>query len=182
MMALGATGVFEGFAPRGGDYELSTEIHFIDKDGKYVASPPIAAIQDQASKAEALCYLFGLTIDPAERDAVSEASRKFSACADTVSRILARADQLRMQGTARAHAAASRCLSLVRGTKGTRSRLRISCTSTATGARISIRPRAKGKTLRQVLHGHAPKLVIGRSSIPNAGKAPARVRVRWTRR
>src|SRR5581483_11724918 len=148
----------------------------------YVASPPIAAIEDQASKAETLCYLLGVTVDDADKQAFGEASKKYAACADTVTRILARADQLHKQETARAHAAAARCLSLVRGPKGARPRLRITCTSTATGARISIRPAAKGKTLAQVLHGHAPKLVVGRSGIPAAGGAPARLRVKWTAR
>ena len=178
VMALGATGVFDGPTPPGGVDELDTEIHFIDSKGDYAPSPPIAAIQEKVSKAIQICFILG--IGPAEREGLTTQGAAYLSCVDTVSRILARADQIQQQGAARAHAAGAKCPSVVRGPKGARPQLRVSCSQTATGARISIRPRLKGKTLAQVLHGRAPQLVVGRSSIP-AGN-PTRLRVRWTAR
>jgi hypothetical protein len=183
VMALGATGVFQGWTPNSNEHEheLDTELTFIDSQGHAVPTPPLAAIQEQSAKAGEVCYLFSLAAtDKAEKEANKEAFGfdypAFSKCVETVSRVLARADQIRKQKrTADATAAAASCPLLVRGSKGAKRTLRITCTATATGARIRIRA-ASGGTLR----GPAPQLVVARSSIPASGATPARLRVKWT--
>jgi hypothetical protein len=51
----------------------------------------------------------------------------------------------------------------------------MTCKPTATGVSITIRPRSPTQTLAAALHGHAPKLIIGRSAVT---PRPAGLRVR----
>jgi hypothetical protein len=46
--------------------------------------------------------------------------------------------------------------------------------ATATGVSVEVRPRSSKQTLKAALHGHAPKLLVGRSA---AGPGPAGLRL-----
>jgi hypothetical protein len=180
--ALGAVGTYKTPAI-GGSREEETDISFVDDQGNRVAGPTLGALEAQAGKASAVCHILALPASDAPPTASDFGVHlpEFARCVDVVARVLARADQIRQQkGTGRAAAAATCCPQLVHRTKGAKATLRVSCTQTATGARITIRPTARGQTLRQALRGHPLRLLIGRSSIPAPGGTPARLRVRWT--
>jgi hypothetical protein len=82
----------------------------------------------------------------------------------------------------RAHAAASRCshVAVRLKSKHTRPRLKVSCTPTRLGFKLTIRSGTRGKSLKSLL-GSSPKLIVGRLRTSRAIQSGDRVNVRWTR-
>jgi hypothetical protein len=131
-----------------------------------------------------LCYV--LTLAPSnkqmeqDRQIYDNALPSFTTCVDTVSRVLARADQLKRQRgeTARASAAAHACGLITRGSRGARSALHVSCTATATGVKLDVKPRSSKQSLVRALGSHAPKLIVGRSAV-TPGPTGLRLKALW---
>jgi hypothetical protein len=159
---------------------LDGEIGFVDDAGNPVAGPSIEAIAAQTKTAAKLCYVLALGSSPAEQNANEKAlglsDPAFTRCVLTVARVLARADEIRKQKAGGRAAAAGGCLTRSLGPRAARTKLRVTCTRTAKGARIKIR--ARHGTLRRALGRHKLKLVVGRSSIPS-GTGNPRLRVLW---
>jgi hypothetical protein len=158
---------------------LEGKLGFVDNQGNPVAGPDVAAIEAQSLRAGEVCFLLALAPSQYEKD---EAFKAFGlelpslvTCIDTVARVLARADEIKRAKGARVSAAARTCAVLVRGKGRAHSPLRMSCKPTATGVSITIRPRSPNQTLAAALHGHAPKLIVGRSAVT---PRPAGLRVR----
>jgi hypothetical protein len=150
---------------------LEGTIGFVDNEGKPVQGPSAAAVQAQAERAGILCYLFlagganTLQEEDEMRLAFGAALPSFGTCTDAVSRVLARNDELqrtRAEG-ARARAAGRACSALVGGKRRAHSPLSVRCKASTTGLSFDIRPRSSRQTLAKALHGHAPRLIIGRS-------------------
>jgi hypothetical protein len=164
--------------------DLEGKIGFVDNQGNPVEGPDDLAVEAQAERAGILCYLFFESSSNKEmeqdRQAYDVALPMFATCVDAVSRVLARADQLKRQRGegARASAAAHVCGLLVRGSHGARSALRVSCTATATGVKLDVRSRSSKHTLPRALGHHAPKLIVGRSAV-SPGPAGLRLKVLW---
>jgi hypothetical protein len=164
--------------------DLEGTISFVDNQGNPVEGPDLAAVEAQAERAGVLCYTLAASVSQRESNQnYAEIDLRlpgFATCADAVSRVLARADELkrkRAQG-ARATAAGRVCRLRVRGRRATHSPLRVRCTATATGLIVDIRPRSSRQTLAGVLGHHAPKLIVGRSAI-TPGPAGLRLKELW---
>jgi hypothetical protein len=157
-------------------------VRFVDDEGNPVRGPDVAAIEAQVAKAAVVCLPVALRPDdaPGVLDGITDTSTDFATCAAVVARVLARADQIRKQKLkTRAAAAASTCPARAFGPRRARSKLRVTCTPAANGARIAIK--ARSGTLRSVLGRRKIKLLVGRTSI-QPGPAKLRLRVRWTAR
>jgi hypothetical protein len=162
---------------------LEGEITFVDSKGEPVPGPPMAAVEAQAERASQVCVLF-FTAELLELDQDFKKYKAglptFITCVDTVSRVLARNEELqrtKAKTGARAKAATRTCGLLVRGKGRAHSPLRVRCTPTATGLRVDIRPRSSKQTLAKALRGHA-KLIVARSAV-TPGPAGLRLRELW---
>lgn len=139
---------------------------------------------DSARSAFYLCFYFAFN---AEIKTLVRAEETIGSCAGAVGAVLTRCKELKRErggpglcgGPARrrARAAASGCpTGAIRPTKSSRkSRLKATCTPTANGVRLSLRPRRKRDRLRKLLGKH-PDLVLGASY---ASTAESTVAVTW---
>src|ERR1700730_3011265 len=150
--------------------DLEGQIGFVDNQGHPVAGPDAAARGAQTERASEVCLIFVLGGGSVKEK--REAGEAFgvelpslATCVDAVSRVLARADEIKRAKGARVSSSARTCAVLVRGKGRAHSPLRMSCKPTATGVSITIHPRSSNQTLAAALHGHAPKLIIGRSAV-----------------
>jgi hypothetical protein len=164
--------------------DLEGRIGFVDNQGNPVEGPGEFAVEAQAERAGVLCYL--LILAPSvkqmeqDRQTFDLGLPAFATCVNVVSRVLARADQLKRQRGAGARAsAAAACGLLVHGSDGSRSALRVNCTAAATGVKVDVRSRSSKQTLARALGSHAPKLIVGRSAV-TPGPGGLRLKVLWT--
>jgi hypothetical protein len=165
-----------------GARDLEGRIGFVDNQGNPVAGPDAAAIEAQAGRAGEICSVFIFATNSKEQD---EAYKAFglelpslATCVDAVSRVLARADEIKRAKGARVSSAARTCAVLVGGRGRRHSPLRVSCKASATGLKLVIRPRSSRQTIAGALHGRSPKLIVGRSAV-TPGPASLRTSELW---
>jgi hypothetical protein len=162
--------------------ELEGSIGFVDKEGKPVEGPSLAAVYAQGEAAAKLCTVLylapgGNIVKEDENELVAPVP-SYAACVDAVARVLARNDEIQKAKGAGAKAAARACATLVAGKDRGHSPLRLSCKATATGLKLAIRPRSSRQTLAGAFHGHSPKLIVGRSAV-TPGPAGLRASEFW---
>ena len=162
---------------------LAGLIGFVDAEGKPVPGPGVAAIEAQDEKAHKICGVL-LAAEGESSSALAEEFGSpvpyFHTCFNTVSRVLARNEELvrgRAHG-ARAKAAARACSVRLGGNGAAHSSLRVRCTATASGLSVELRPRSSKQKLAAALHGHAPKLIVARSAV-TPGPAGLRLSELW---
>jgi hypothetical protein len=159
--------------------ELEGQLTFVDKNGRVLPPLPIAALEEQAERAHRVCSIMYLS------DLVSFSAGRgtgaYGTCLLTVTQILARSDEIkrrRAPGGSSSVAAQRGCATSIARRGKAVSRLRVSCVRTATGVRVTIRPRESNQTLRNALRGRTPRLIIGRSAV-GAHAAGDRLNVLW---
>jgi hypothetical protein len=160
--------------------ELGALINFVDDKGNPLPRPPLAALDAIYERAERICFLMLWTEYDEEDNSVSGVD--FLTCSVTVAKVLIRAEQLRRQRQQplSARAAQRACAARTLRRKA-RARLRVSCARTATGVKLTIRPRSSKQTLKSALAGAKLKLIVGRGGA-GAASAGDRLNVRWTAR
>jgi hypothetical protein len=150
---------------------------FVDADGKPAAGPFDAAFEARAQGAGELCWIM-LLRDPDESvDNYPGPGERFGTCLAAVLKVLIRYDQLHHHARRDAHAAAAKRCSVF-GNPAARRLLRFTCTATATGAHVAVKPRKRGTRLSRLLRGRAPRLIVRRSAHDKSGKAFTKVRWR----
>ena len=166
--------------------KLTTELKFVDNAGRPVPPPDVAAVISDitAEDAARLCLIFELI---PEYDVYgSEEWANLGACMDVVTQILARSDEINRAkkagpppppGRQLRATVSTTCKRVTRAS--TKRKWVATCTRSATGLRITIRPRSsKTKKLGSVLK-RSPRIAVGRSAL-DAGGAGDQLKVRWT--
>jgi hypothetical protein len=160
--------------------ELGALINFVDDKGYPLPRPPAAALDAIYARADRICFLLIWSEYDEEEDSVS--GLDFLTCSVTVAKVLVRAEQLRRRrGQGLSARAAQRACSAQTLRRKARARLRVSCARTATGVRVTIRPRSSKQTLKSALAGARLRLIVGRGGA-GAASAGDRLNVRWTAR
>jgi hypothetical protein len=163
---------------------LTGNLAFVDDQGRPVEGPSVAAVEAQAGRASAFCYTLIYNSDFIKLNKPFQfLPDRYATCTVTVSRVLARADQIRKQraGITSATAAASRCpvkTARRRNRRRVKPKLRVTCSPTANGLRITVRPRSRRRTLRAAFGQRAPRLLVGRSRLSPPGHV--RAVIVWT--
>jgi hypothetical protein len=146
-----------------------------DADFTFGIQPSHANVQ----RAARLCFL--MLFAESRTDTAIDWGTRIEGCVKVVARVLQRAEELRKRRppASAGPAQAGRCRVVavpLRGHRG-RSPLKVGCARTASGMRVTIRTRTRGRSLNAVL-GDSAELIVGRSR-----RVPARpgdrVNVLW---
>ncbi len=142
---------------------------------------------ENARKALQICDIY--SIEDAKDDAGDgeDGNLGVYTCAAVVAVILQSAENIanrdpQKPSPIRAHAAANNCnhIAVRLKSKKQRPRLKVSCTKTSLGVKLTIRSGTRGRSLKSLL-GSKPKLIVGRLRTSRAIQPGDRVNVRWNR-
>jgi hypothetical protein len=142
---------------------------------------------ENVRKALQICDIYSIEDAKDDEGDGEESNHGVYSCAATVAVILQSAENIanrdpQKPSPIRAHAAANSCNHIAVRLKSNkkRPRLRVSCTRTRLGIKLTIRSGTRGKSLKSVL-GSRPRLIVGRLRTSRAIQPGDRLNVRWTR-
>jgi hypothetical protein len=156
-----------------------------DSGNRLLGTDFVAAISDQNfEKSAKICGILLVqfrTASPGEDELLGQAlANRYLECRLVVASILQRAEKLHQKPPTAIDATAGCRFGFARLKGATRPPVRLTCTRTSAGARVTIRSTNRKRKLRSVI-GSSPSLIIGRlRSTTEPVQAGDRVNVRWT--